>query len=193
MLMIAAYERMKPFCTRRRMPLSERTSVPTPFTAPSTMRASMSAMPWNAARPGPPTRPEMAASYLQPSARMRGSTGRALPFAYTATDAAMPAAAMTTARPSSNHLFWYAHVLWMSASASCTTGSSQCSRKWVPFVNGSWMAPPTTERPASTTSGRVIVHGLSWGAWLSPCAPCSSAWSCQRASPKKTMMTWRVM
>ena len=53
-------------------------------------------------------------------------------------------------------------------------------------------SPPTIDSPASTTSGSSMIGGLSCGL-KSPCAPCSSAWSSQRASPKNTMITWRVM
>ncbi len=37
-----------------------------------------------------------------------------------------------------------------------------------------------------------MIHGLSWGL-VSPRAPCSADRSCQWASPKKTIITWRVM
>ena len=61
-----------------------------------------------------------------------------------------------------------------------------------PRDSGSWMMPPTIDSPASTTSGSSMIDGLSWGL-NSPWAPCSAAWSSQRALPKKTMITWRVM
>ena len=85
----------------------------------------------------------------------------------------------------------------MSASPNSMTGSSQCSSFCVidsgsHVTLGSWMIPPTAASPASTTSGVSMIHGLSCGL-KSPWAPCSSAWSSQRALPKKTMITWRVM
>ena len=78
----------------------------------------------------------------------------------------------------------------MLRSASSTTGSSQCSRKCNFLLNGNCIAPPTTDSTANTTSGINITLGLSCGR-KSPCAPCPSAASFQRASPKNTMMTWR--
>ena len=57
---------------------------------------------------------------------------------------------------------------------------------------GSWMMPPTIDRPARTTSGMSMIAGLSCGL-KSPWAPWSDAWSSQRALPKKTSTTWRVM
>ena len=57
---------------------------------------------------------------------------------------------------------------------------------------GSWITPPTIDNPARTTSGNSITGGDSCGL-NSPWAPCSSAWLSHLASPKNTIMTWRVM
>ena len=109
----------------------------------------------------------------------------------------MPSTAAAVATTIRMVLFSYPHVPAMSASPNSTTGSSQCSRRCVissgiHVTSGSWMIPPTIDSVASTTSGKSMIHGLSCGL-KSPCAPCSSARSSQRASPKKTITTWRVM
>ena len=54
------------------------------------------------------------------------------------------------------------------------------------------MRPPTVDSTARITSGPSMIGGDSWGL-NSPWAPCSAAWSSHLASPKNTMITWRVM
>ena len=46
------------------------------------------------------------------------------------------------------------------------TGSSQSVRN-SKLVNGRLMKPMTAASTASSTDGTTIVHGISWGSWVS--------------------------
>ena len=100
-------------------------------------------------------------------------------------------------------------VAW--ASPNSTTGSSQCSRYFPASQNGELIQPPTNASGASTIRGRVIFQPDSWG-WISSNGPtpwptwapdasrsaassgtASASGRSQRASPKKTRKTWRLM
>ena len=67
-------------------------------------------------------------------------------------------------------------------------GSNQCSNHLVEDENGNWIKPPTTERTAKATSGKVIVQGDSCGLISSPASPASPA-SKYRGLPKNVRTT----
>ena len=67
---------------------------------------------------------------------------------------------MATATPARIHLM-SSEPVFSGLSAVSMTGSSHFSSRLVPPLNGSWIAPPTMDRPARTNRGSNIVTGLS--------------------------------
>ena len=202
----------------RRRPAPAR---PTPLTAPSMTCGRTRRWPRSASRPGPPTNAAIDSSKYQAvgeDRRLDRGRSTRLPQVDRRSRGAMPTRAPTMATTARPTFVPVATSRWTSLGS--TTGSSQCSRNLQSLGERQVAAtPPTTASTASTTSGsghrprRLVGVGSSpWsgrdgrgrsrpldaGVGLVAVGRRSAvrrprSWPSQRASPKKTMNTWRLM